>query len=116
MIKPTTLESIFELCDDLIPQAVIDGRLQAIANRLETAFEYGRDDLDAFTGIGAMLDNDFPFALLRYNGHPKDTFTIYLSDVVSDVEEITSIVAKITNQLGIGAQAIVWQRKDDPDL
>lgn len=115
MINPTKLDSLFETAE-FVPQAIIGQPITTIVRRLDVDFERGYDDLDSYEGIGLMLNNELPFALMHYKGHPEDTFTIYLADQIRDVDQITHIIGDIVTELGVSEDQIIWQRKDGIEL
>ena len=100
---------------ELIPQAVIKQSLESFAREQGYSVHHGVDDLDEYAGIGLSLEESVPFAIMRYKGHPEDTFTIYLPRDLREVDEITKRVSKIIHLLGVPDESIEWQRKDDPD-
>ncbi|NVO12510.1 MAG: hypothetical protein HXX10_00575 [Rhodoplanes sp.] len=101
--------------ENLIPQAVIGTEIGPLLSKLGAGIETGWDDLDGYAGAGFVL-GDMPFAVMRYEGHPPATSTIYLPRRFHDVDEISEAVNLITSKLGISEAALVWQRRDNPEL
>ena len=101
---------------ELIPQAIIKEPVRAVARRLNVDYERGCDDFDLYEGIGIILDGRQKFALMHYQGHPANTFTIYLPHGIRDVGRITKMISRITEELKISKSLIEWQRKDNPLL
>jgi type IV secretory pathway ATPase VirB11/archaellum biosynthesis ATPase len=52
----------------------------------------------------------------HYQGHPKDTTTIYIDSREANVERITELVHQILKELQVPTEALRWERRDDPDL
>ena len=113
-IKEIDLKNVLDACE-LIPQAVIKQSLEKLVGEQGFTLHKGVDGLDEYQGIALSLEDAAPFAIMRYKGHPEDTFTIYLPRDVRELDEITKRVSKIIHLLGVPDESIEWQRKDDPD-
>jgi hypothetical protein len=102
---------------DLLPQAVIGKPVDYFKNQ-GYRFERDSDSLDEFEGAALALDDGLRFALIHHQGHPADETTIYLArnDGNGDVAKITSLVRAVLDALNLPPEALVWQRRDDPDL
>ena len=114
MLRPADLPGLLEKIE-LTPQAVISQSVFDLARRFDSPIEKGTDDFDHYYGTAFLLDDHLPFALMHYEGHPKDTSTIYLPQKIKDLNEITKLIDLITSELQV-TTSILWQRKDDPDL
>ncbi len=114
MIRALSSEILHEL--DLVPQAVV-GRSPAFFEKsLRIKLRPGSDDLDKYYGAAFILDNETPFVLRHYRGHPTNTMTIYLPRKYQNVDQITEIVMHIMQELQIERSYLTWQRADDPAL
>jgi hypothetical protein len=51
-----------------------------------------------------------PFAVMRYNGHPPATATIYLPFQVQDEKAISKAIGRILKELHL-SQRLLWQRR-----
>jgi hypothetical protein len=114
MIKPVPLHLMIDQYE-FVPQAIIAETVHELAKRFGSDVENGHDDLDAYQGAAAWLD-EFPFAVMHYRGHPTDTSTIYLPLDIADVDKITDIVSRIASELKLSSKSITWQRKNNPAL
>ena len=101
---------------DFVPQAVIGRPRSYFEKSLHIKFSRGDDDFDRYEEAAFWLNNDLPFVLRHYAGHPANTTTLYLPRTYREVDEITSIVGRIINELSIDRDDVIWQRADDPDL
>ena len=101
--------------NDLVPQTIVKGSLEKFAAQGGIPLEDGIDDLDHYRGFGGSVDGT-DFAVMRYAGHPENTFTIYLPMKVNDLVDIVDLTAKIGTDLGITDSLITWHRKDNPEL
>jgi hypothetical protein len=110
MIKP-----IRSLSVDVVPQAIVNLPVRKIVHGLADVRE-GSDDLDYFEGASFKLNDEFEIAIRHYRGHPENTSTIYIDSSANDVEFITQLIRKILKEFRIPADALRWERKDDPDL
>lgn len=114
MITNKKLHDVRE-ANDLVPQTIVSGSLEKFAAQSGTKLEDGLDDLDHYRGFGGSIDGT-DFAIMRYAGHPENTFTIYLPMEVNDLVDIVDLTAKIGTDLGITDSLITWHRKDNSDL
>lgn len=101
---------------DFVPQAIILEPVFEVAKRFGSDVEEGEDDLDQYLGAAALLDEHWPFAVMHYRGHPKDTTTLYLPFKVRNIDDVTKIISMIVDALKIPETSIRWQRKDNPEL
>jgi hypothetical protein len=111
MIRPLPLEKVLG-GRELVPQALIELPIWDLAKRLHAELEKGSDDFDNYFGAGAILDDQVPFAVMHYSGHPKDTSTIYLEFDLKETDVISKIISMIVSELKLPVDAIKWQRKD----
>jgi hypothetical protein len=102
---------------DLLPQAIIRKPVAYFESR-GYRFERDSDALDEFQGAAFALDDGLRFALIHHQGHPADETTIYLTrgDGNGDVTKITSLVRAVLEALNLPPEALVWERKDNPNL
>lgn len=108
------IEPISSLSVDVIPQAIINLPVEQIVGKQNMSVGY--DELDQFTGATFKLDRTIEIAVRHYQGHPKDTATIYIDSRQADVERITELVHQIIRELHIPPAALQWERRDNPDL
>ena len=114
MIRQLTPENSSEI--DFVPHAIVRRPASYFAESLHMRLIHDADDLDEYEGILLVLNNDMPFALRHYAGHPADTVTIYLPSEYKNVHQITNILNRITRELRIDRSDICWQRIDSPGL
>lgn len=114
MIRQLRFENLREM--DLVPQAIIGRPVSYFVDSLNIRLMTGHDDLDEFEGASLLLNDETPFALRHYAGHPEGTVTIYLPREYRDVDQITNIVRLIVSDLHVDRGDVIWQRADDPDL
>jgi hypothetical protein len=100
---------------DLTPQAVFNVSVDEIASRAATFVVKGANNFDSFRGVGLKFGN-VPFAFMHYRGHPEDTATLYLPGEFKNVRTITTFTTVVSAALKLDRNAVVWERKDDPDL
>lgn len=96
---------------DLIPEAIVNRPL-AIPAYGRFKLERGVDDLDAYEGRDLLLSSPdwpepVPVALRRYDGHPPDTFTIYVERRVHDGGRV---VDQILRFIQLREEWLVWRR------
>jgi hypothetical protein len=99
-----------------LPQAVINRPLASLSRALDARTDHGHDDLDDYESAAFVFDERTPFTLKHDRGHPDGTVTLYLPGDISDVAVITALVGGIVRTLGLGTDALLWQRADDPEL
>ena len=114
-IQPVPLRKLRER-KDFIPQAILKRPMHSFERQFRVDLEQGIDQLDHYVGIGFVFRGQCEFALMRYDGYPENTATIYLPGEIRDVDTITELVGKIMHELDVPASSIEWQRRDDPDL
>jgi hypothetical protein len=110
-IKPASLSDLLRQYE-FVPQAIIEEPVFSLAKRLHTNIESGVDDFDKYEGVGAWI-YEIPFAVMRYDGDPRDTSTMYLPFEVSDIEKISLLICRIQQKLDIPNRSLVWQRQDE---
>ena len=101
--------------DDLLPQAVLGKTPEYFEKSLGIRFLEDYDDLDYYKGVLLSLDDSTTFALKQYRGNDPKTTTIYLMSDQRDVDQITTIIGKIVDELALQRDDIIWQRKDNPE-
>jgi hypothetical protein len=111
-IQPLDLNSVKEQVE-LLPQAVLGRPISHFALRMPVV--EGHDDFDKFQGAALLLNGE-RLALIHYAGHPSDTVTVYLPWYIRDVDQITTIIGRLVEELDLPREAIIWQRADDPSL
>ena len=95
---------------ELIPQAVIAATVEELGG--ESQIYAGEDDLDRYKGFGIVV-NKIPAAIMRYEGHPPGTVSLYVSRDVTDIQEISDLVLKVLTTLQISPDRLRWQRSDE---
>jgi hypothetical protein len=100
---------------DFVPQAVVNNPVQTFANSVQAHVVRDADDFDEYEGIAFSI-NRIPIAIMHYKGHPPGTSTIYLPRSISELESIGSILHVLFSHFNLPTSAIVWQRKDNPEL
>lgn len=101
---------------DFVPQAILNVPVDAIANSTGMShLSVGHDDFDAYSGAAFAIAG-VPFAIMNYQGHPPNTSTIYLPHQIQNVKTITGAISNILKRFRLTTDAVLWQRKDDPDL
>lgn len=98
-----------------VPQAIVAGDVEDLSRRLQIKLEHNVDDFDEYVGAAFLFDKT-PVAVMRYAGHPKDQYTIYLPFKVAGIDRITRMVHEIASTLRVPEKSIVWERRDNPDL
>lgn len=109
------IEPIRSLSVDVVPQAIVNLPVEEIVGK-RASVSMGYDELDLFMGAAFKLDHKIEIAVRHYQGHPKDTTTIYIDSREANVERITELVHQILRELQVPAEALRWERRDDPDL
>lgn len=109
------IEPIRSLSVDVVPQAIIGLPVNEIVGR-RADISSGSDDLDKFEGASFKIDNKIEIAVRHYQGHPKDTTTIYIDRRQSNVEQITQLIRQILNEFEIPLTALQWERRNNPEL
>jgi hypothetical protein len=100
---------------DFVPQAVIARPITAFTKHISSQITSGHDALDEYSGVAYAI-NGRPFAVMHYKGHPSETSTIYFPRNVSAIEQITALVSEIIQRFKLPPDAVLWQRKDNPEL
>lgn len=90
---------------DLLPVAVVRQSLESVIGS-RASIRRAFDDLDWFSGVDFLLDDKVRFAFRRYDGHPVDTFTIYV-DRSAGIEPST--MALILGEFRLPTAALVWE-------
>jgi hypothetical protein len=114
MPKPVPLGSLEGR--EFIPQAIIGFPISLFAEKLRASISRDHDDLDAYEAIAMVTNGGELVELKHYAGYPKDTTTVYLSEMINDVDQISAIIRTVAFELEIPAGKIIWQRADDPSL
>jgi len=114
MLRPIATKDLGER--EMIPQAIFAQPVSFFEGRHAIHFVEAHDDLDSYLGAALALNDSLPFALRHYRGHPENTTTLYLAKEISDIEEISRLVAAIAKELSIPRDRIEWQRSDNPEL
>lgn len=109
------LEPIRNLSVEVVPQAVLNLPVAQVVKNF-AKIHAGHDDLDEFEGASFKLDNKIEISVRHYNGHPKDTSTIYIDRSVDKLDSITKVIRQILNELDVMERYLTWERRDDPDL
>jgi hypothetical protein len=113
MLRPIPIAELGKI--DLIPQAILN-RPVSYFEKHGIQFVQADDELDNYEGAALVLDNNLRFALKHHRGYPNDTITIYLSKEIQNLQQITSIVRRIVEELKLTPEVIRWQRSDNPDF
>jgi hypothetical protein len=111
MITPFPLSKILSE-HEFVPQALIGRPIWDLAKRFGAEVEEGSDNFDNYQGAGAVFDDNIPFVVMHYVGHPKDTSTIYLQFDINDVHRISTIISAIISELKVPVEAVKWQREN----
>ena len=123
MIKQYSLELLKDRID-LVPQAIVSKSIFELADLHNFKPIKGHDDLDEFygaafllldgvNGVPFVLDGIWPFALMQYQGHPKNEATIYLPYELSrSRENILKVLKRILSEMDL-SDSVAWQRGDD---
>ena len=101
--------------DEFVPQAVLKLPIKAFADALRSQVVSDANDFDAYEGTAFTVDG-VPVTVMHYRGHPANTATVYLPYKYSKVDEITKVINLVLASFSLPRNAIIWQRKDDPDL
>ncbi len=100
----------------LVPQATINVASSVIADRYGHVLEEGVDDFDSFLSVTFCLDGEIPVGLVHYRGYPQDEWSVHLPSEIHQIDRITGLIERIVSELGLPSDAIVWQRRDNPEL
>jgi len=103
--------------NDFIPQAIFNLEPEYFAERFGFKFT-SREEHGLGNGQAAAfkLDSGEIFALARYQGHPTETTTVYISRDFHDEDQITGLVNCIRRELAVDRSELRWQRRDGPEL
>ncbi|MDB5558739.1 MAG: hypothetical protein JWQ36_1673 [Enterovirga sp.] len=92
---------------DLLPVAIVRRPLESvIGDRAKIRRAY--DDLDWFDGADVLFEGRTRFALRHYDGHPPDTFTIYVDRAA---EKDPGAVALLLRELDLSPDLLAWQNE-----
>jgi hypothetical protein len=109
------IEPIRSLSVDVLPQAIINMPIElVVGSRADVRRD--ADDLDYFDGASFKLNRTIEIAVRHYDGHPKDTTTLYIDRRERNVEQITRLIRVILEELHVPEKALQWERRNDPDL
>jgi len=100
---------------EYVPQAIIRKPVSYLSHKARFPVEHGFDDFDEFVGGAFVLENDIPFTIKHYKGHPENTATVYLPMSIQDLDDITQLIHVILQEFHIEEKYLFWQRKDDPN-
>src|SRR6516162_4716688 len=88
MLKPVPLHSLAG--KEFVPQAVIDYPMSFFEEKLRMPAVHEQDDLDEYEAIALIIDDGGVLVELKhYAGYPENTTTIYLSDFINNVAQIS---------------------------
>lgn len=73
------------------------------------------DGLDYYKAALLIRPDLIRVVLKQYRGSPQDSTIVYLSQDFHDVDEITRLVGEVVADLSLEADAILWQRRDNPE-
>ncbi len=110
MIKP-----IANLSVEVIPQAIINRPVWDVVGKY-AEISKDTDELDTYEGASFKLDSNLEIAVRHYQGHPKNTSTIYIDQKINNVAEITYLIRKILKEFDLSPDFLAWERAKDPDL
>ncbi len=109
------IEPIRSLSVDVVPQAIINMPVKAVVGG-RADVQRDADDLDYFEGASFKLNNKIEIAVRHYDGHDKDTTTLYIDRREKNVEQITRLIRLILQEFRIPVAALQWERRLDPEL
>lgn len=69
------------------------------------------DELDKYRYVG-YIDNNFPFDLRTYMGHPQKTVTLYMPSEIDADQMIQEQIDRAIKVLDVPATALAWRRGD----
>lgn len=96
---------------DLVPMAIVGAPLAAtLAGRGEVV--RGWDDLDWYDGADFVVGRHVSVALRHYDGHPPDTFTIY----VDRTRLSAGTLALVLRAFGIATHALTWVQQANGEV
>lgn len=67
------------------------------------------DELDKYRYVG-YIDNNFPFDLRTYMGHPQKTVTLYMPSEIDADQMIQEQIDRAIKVLDVPATALAWRR------
>ena len=109
------IEPIRSLSVDVIPQAIINMPVTAVVGE-RARLSRDLDDLDYFEGAAFKLNNEIEIAVRHYDGHDRNTTTLYIDRRERDVEHITWLIRVILDEFQGPVTALQWERRDNPEL
>jgi hypothetical protein len=113
MIRQLPLDTLNDVL--FVPRAIVATPVAHFAGRLGLKLVETYDDLDYFEGLVLSLNGEVPFTLTRHRGTDPDQTTVSLPVDIGAVQAFTTILNRITDELGIDAATVVWrQDRDDP--
>jgi hypothetical protein len=101
---------------EFVPQAIIGFPISLFAEKLHVSALHDHDDLDDYEAIALITNSGVLIELKHYAGYPKDTTTVYLPEMINNVDQISNVIRNVAFELEIPAGKILWQRSDDPSL
>ena len=98
---------------DLAPVAILKLEADDLASRYPDCVQDDTDNLDHRRGVFFHLDKTVPLALLRHDGDPQDTMTLYVSlpDSGKAPAVLAGIVNSVVRHLGLTPDSILWQSR-----
>ena len=109
------IEPIRSLSVDVVPQAIINMPIKTVVGG-RADVRRDADDLDYFEGASFKLNNKLEIAVRHYDGHEKNTTTLYIDRRERNVEQITRLIRLILQEFKIPEAALQWERRLDPNL
>jgi hypothetical protein len=109
------IQPISELSVEVIPQAIIDRPVSEVVGKYADVLE-DTDELGTFEGASFKLDGKYEIAVRRYPGYPKDKAKVYIDQKVKSVPDITAVIRAVLKEFGLTADALKWERSQDPQL
>jgi len=113
MIRQIGTDDIFN-GHEYVPHAVLRRSPAELAVQLGITFEESIDDLDSYEIAALRLDDEPPFALMRYRGHPADETRLLLPHEPASIARTHENLARILEAIGLTADAISWRREPSP--
>ena len=93
-----------------IPHAIIKKPVSYFEKKLGLKFVADCDNLDYFEGTLPARIGNRTYVLRHYRGFPPDAIGIYLPHDLTDPDEISRIIKRVTERLALPSSAISWQR------
>ena len=100
------------LTEHFVPYAVLGKPPSYFERERGIHFTEAQDDLDYYKAALIAGERPIPIVLKQYRGNNSEHTTIYLSTDISDMDEITRVIAEVVSGLGLTDADVLWQRKD----